>query len=44
LQKREIVVLLKPTVIHGDKQWEDDLVNTRDRLRAMERPAIPAQQ
>ena len=44
LQKREIVVLLKPTVIHSDKQWEDDLVNTRDRLRAMERPAIPAQQ
>ena len=44
LQKREIVVLLKPTVIHGDKQWEDDLVNTRDRLRAMERPAMPVQQ
>jgi len=44
LQKREIVVLLKPTVIHGDKQWEDDLVNTRDRLRAMERPVMPVQQ
>ncbi len=47
LQKREIVVLLKPTVIHGDKQWEDDLVNTRERLRAMERPlppAVPVQQ
>ncbi|HNT62137.1 MAG: pilus (MSHA type) biogenesis protein MshL [Burkholderiales bacterium] len=38
LQKREIVVLLKPTVIHGDKQWEQDLVETRDRIRAMERP------
>ncbi|MBZ0127296.1 MAG: pilus (MSHA type) biogenesis protein MshL [Rhodocyclaceae bacterium] len=38
LQKREIVVLLKPTVIHGDKQWEQDLVDTRERLRAMERP------
>jgi MSHA biogenesis protein MshL len=44
LQKREIVVLLKPTVIHGDKQWEQDLVNTRERLRSMERPAMPAQQ
>lgn len=44
LQKREIVVLLKPTVIHGDKQWEDDLVNTRERLRSMERPAMPVQQ
>lgn len=44
LQKREIVVLLKPTVIRGDKQWEQDLVETRDRLRAMERPAPrPAQ-
>ena len=38
LQKREIVVLLKPTVIHSDKQWEQDLVETRDRIRAMERP------
>jgi MSHA biogenesis protein MshL len=47
LQKREIVVLLKPTVIHGDKQWEQDLVDTRERLRAMERPlppAVPARQ
>lgn len=46
LQKREIVVLLKPTVIHGDKQWEQDIVDTRERLRAMERPlpAAPAQQ
>ena len=42
LQKREIVVLLKPTVIHGDKQWEQDLVDTRERLRAMERPLPPA--
>ncbi len=47
LQKREIVVLLKPTVIHGDKQWEQDLIDTRERIRAMERPlppAAPAQQ
>ncbi|MEZ5614905.1 MAG: pilus (MSHA type) biogenesis protein MshL [Rhodocyclaceae bacterium] len=42
LQKREIVVLLKPTVIHGDKEWEQDIVETRERLRAMERPAAPA--
>ncbi len=42
LQKREIVVLLKPTVIHGDKQWEQDLIDTRERLRAMERPLLPA--
>jgi MSHA biogenesis protein MshL len=38
LQKREVVVLLKPTVIHSDKQWEQDLIETRDRIRAMERP------
>jgi len=38
LQKREIVVLLKPTVIRSDKQWEQDLIETRDRIRAMERP------
>lgn len=41
LQKREIVVLLKPTVIRSDKQWEQDLVETRDRIRAMERPVQP---
>lgn len=45
LQKREIVVLLKPTVIRSDKEWEQDLVETRDRIRAMERPVQqPAQQ
>lgn len=41
LQKREIVVLLKPTVIRSDKEWEQDLVETRDRIRAMERPVQP---
>lgn len=39
LQKREIVVLLKPTVIHSDKQWEQDLIETRERIRAMETPS-----
>lgn len=44
LQKREIVVLLKPTVIRSDKQWEQDLIDTRDRIRAMERPVQPPAQ
>lgn len=44
LQKREIVVLLKPTVIHGDKQWEQDLLETRERLRGMERTLPPPAQ
>jgi MSHA biogenesis protein MshL len=31
--KRELVVLLKPTVIKSEKEWEQDVQQTRDRLR-----------
>lgn len=31
--KRELVILLKPTVIHEDADWEQDLDATRGRLR-----------
>lgn len=41
LQKREIVVLLKPTVIHGDKEWEQGLIETRDRIRTLEHQSLP---
>ena len=33
LQKRELVFLLKPTVIHGDSQWQGDLALTSERMR-----------
>jgi len=41
MQKREFVVLLKPTIIRSDKQWEDDLTQTRDRLMGLS-PATPS--
>ncbi|HET7199596.1 MAG TPA: pilus (MSHA type) biogenesis protein MshL [Burkholderiales bacterium] len=31
--KRELVILLKPTVIKGEKEWEEDLQQARDRLQ-----------
>jgi len=37
--KRELVFLIKPTVIQGDAQWRDDLAGTSERLRRMEAPA-----
>ncbi len=34
--KSELVILLKPTIIHGDRNWEQDISATRDRVRAMQ--------
>ncbi len=31
--KRELVILLKPTVIKGEKDWEDGVQQTRDRMQ-----------
>jgi MSHA biogenesis protein MshL len=45
LQKRELVFLLKPTVIRNDAAWSADLSSTRDRLRGLAggtRPGGPA--
>lgn len=36
--KSELVILLKPTIIHGDRSWQEDLMQTRDRIRAMGAP------
>ncbi|MDP2239021.1 MAG: pilus (MSHA type) biogenesis protein MshL [Burkholderiales bacterium] len=34
--KSELVILIKPTIIHGDRNWEQDISATRDRVRAMQ--------
>lgn len=39
--KSELVILLKPTIIHGDRNWQEDLTQTRDRIRAMSAPPEP---
>ena len=39
LQKRELVFLLRPTVIKGEDQWRSDLASAQDRMR--EYPTAP---
>ncbi|MBI5626034.1 MAG: secretin N-terminal domain-containing protein [Nitrosomonadales bacterium] len=34
-EKRELVILLKPTVINNDKDWSQDITQSRDRLGNM---------
>ncbi len=35
-KKSELVILLKPTIIHSDRNWQQDLSDTRERIRALE--------
>jgi MSHA biogenesis protein MshL len=34
-EKRELVILLKPTVVDNDKDWSDDIMHSRDRVNGM---------
>jgi len=36
-QKRELVILIKPTIVDGDKDWADDITRSRDRIKGMTR-------
>ncbi len=38
LIKKELVILLKPTLIQSDREWEQDLRETRGRLDSMSAP------
>jgi MSHA biogenesis protein MshL len=40
--KSEIVILLKPTIVHSDRNWQQDLTDTRERLRVLQPGAGPA--
>ena len=42
--KRELVILIKPTIIESDKNWEQDIQDSRNRMQRMgdERRASPA--
>lgn len=31
-EKRELIILLKPTVVDNDKDWSDDITHSRDRF------------
>jgi MSHA biogenesis protein MshL len=39
LVKKELVILLKPTIIHSERNWDDDLRETRERFGTMGTPA-----
>jgi MSHA biogenesis protein MshL len=41
--KSEVVILLKPTIVHGDRNWQQDLSETRDRIRALQPGYAPQQ-
>ncbi|MBI5007021.1 MAG: secretin N-terminal domain-containing protein [Nitrosomonadales bacterium] len=36
-EKRELVILLKPTVVDSDKDWSDDIARSRDRMNNLSR-------
>ena len=39
--KSEVVILLKPTIVRSDRDWQQDLSDTRERLRALESRQSP---
>ena len=34
-EKRELILLLKPTVVDSDKDWSDDITHSRERISSM---------
>lgn len=36
-EKRELIILLKPTVVDNEKEWADDITRSRDRMNGMSR-------
>jgi MSHA biogenesis protein MshL len=36
-EKRELIILIKPTVIEGDKDWSDDIARSNERVKQMSR-------
>lgn len=37
VQKRELVILLKPTVVESNKDWSEDIGHSRDRMNSITR-------
>jgi len=37
VEKKELVILLKPTIVESDREWTDDLRQTRERLDTLGR-------
>jgi MSHA biogenesis protein MshL len=39
--KRELVILIKPTVVDSDRDWSDDIAHSRDRIDHLSRQVKP---
>jgi MSHA biogenesis protein MshL len=35
-QKRELVILLKPTIVQGDNAWSEDILESQRRIQSLE--------
>jgi MSHA biogenesis protein MshL len=35
LRKKELVILIKPTVVHGPKSWSNDVAASRERIERL---------
>jgi MSHA biogenesis protein MshL len=42
-RKSELVILIKPTIIHNESSWKDDLVETQSRVQQLDPRLVPAQ-
>ena len=40
VQKRELVILIKPTIVHSGGSWAQDMTDTQRRLQALEPPVV----
>jgi MSHA biogenesis protein MshL len=36
-EKRELVIMIKPTVVNSDKDWSEDITRSRDHINSMSR-------
>jgi len=36
LEKSELVILIKPTIIHNDSSWKDDMIETQTRVQQLD--------
>ena len=41
MQKRELVILLKPTIVHNSDSWADDILEAQNRIRSMAPRRLP---
>ena len=41
--KSELLLLLKPTIVHSDRVWQQELSDVRDRIQAMDPTPVPPQ-